>query len=507
MASNKLILKNTLLLYFRQILIIFINLYAIRIILNTLGVVDYGIYNVIAGVITSFNFVMNSMATASQRYFSYELGKNNFEQLNRTFTVTFKIYGIIALVFIILGETFGIWFIQNKLVIPLDRLKAALILYQFSMLSFLCNIMTAPYMADIIARENMDIYAYMSIIEAVLKLIIVYLLKISNFDKLVLYGFLLFITNFINTLLYRTYCKWHYKESNVTQYWNKNLGKELLSYIGYNLFGSAASIGRDQGITFILNIFFGPTVNAARGIATQVSGVITSFSTNFLTAVKPGIIKTYSQNKKDELNLLVNRSCKLSVYLLLYLEIPFIFECEKIMKLWLQQIPDYVVVFTQIVLLENLINAMSGPLMILAQATGNIKWYQIVVGSVVLLYIPAVYIGLILGCSVVIVLFFSLFFAILATIVRIVMVKRIAYFSVKKFFLKVVFPVTLVSMCSFFLPLFCIKLIPSSVLRIIVTIIVSILSTTFFILTIGISKDERFFLKNKIHFYKERFIK
>ena len=299
-SNTKRLAKNTLMLYFRQFLIIVVNLYTVRVVLNTLGASDYGIYNVIAGTVTMLGFLSNSMAMASQRFFSFELGRGDEIVLQKTFAVTLFIYVVLALGVILFAETIGLWFVYNKLVIPPERMSAALWIYQFAILTFVVKILTTPYMSAIIAHEDMSVYAYVSIIEVVLNLLIVFILSVLPYDKLILYGFLMLIVVSINTALYRYYCSRHYKECCFRLLWDKVLLKNIGSYVGWNFFGSFCVMLKDQGVNILLNLFFGTLINAAQAIASQVNGAIMSFAQNFTTALRPQIIKSYAVHKNDE---------------------------------------------------------------------------------------------------------------------------------------------------------------------------------------------------------------
>lgn len=341
-SSSKRIAKNTLMLYFRQILIMLVSLYTVRVILNTLGAVDYGIYNVVAGVVTMFGFLSGAMATASQRYFAFEMGRGNKEGLRKVFCITFTIYILLALIILLLAETIGLWFVNHKLVISEERIVAARWIYQFAVLSFMVSLLTTPYMAAIIAHENMKIYAYMSVVDAVLKLGIVYVLQILPYDKLIVYGALLLTVTGISTAVYRLYCKSRYSECHYRFEWDKNLYREILSYSGWNLFGASIGIVKNQIINILLNMFFGPLVNAARGIAAQVNGAVTSFSGNFSTAMRPQIIKSYAAQNHDETIKLVQRGCKGTFFLMYLFALPLMIETPYVLTLWLKQPPDMV---------------------------------------------------------------------------------------------------------------------------------------------------------------------
>jgi O-antigen/teichoic acid export membrane protein len=386
--NNKRIARNTLLLYFRMLLTMVVSLYTVRVVLNTLGIVDYGIFNVVAGIVTTFSFLSVTLATATQRFFSFELGRNNYEQLKKTFSMTMTIYIMVAIIILVLAETLGLWFLNTKMSIPAERMEAANWIYQFSILSFMMTMFTIPYDAAIIAHERMDVYAYVSMIEVSLKLLIVYLLMIVSMDKLKLYAILILGVTTIITLIYRTYCQKKFDECHYSFYWDSNLFKTIAGYSGWNLFGSLAGVFNDQGINILLNIFFNPVINAARGIAFQISNSINLFVSNFSTAVNPQIIKYYAQNENQKMQTLVFQSSKFSYFLLFIITMPVLLETNLILSLWLKAVPEYVVLFTRLVIITTLIDSLSGPLITSALATGKIKYYQIIIGGFKLFNLP-----------------------------------------------------------------------------------------------------------------------
>jgi O-antigen/teichoic acid export membrane protein len=314
--NNKRIARNTLLLYFRMLLTMAVSFYTVRVVLDTLGVRDYGIYNVVGGVVTMFSFLSATMASASQRFFAFEIGRKNFEQLKKTFGITMTIYFIIGLVILILAETVGLWFLNTRMTIPLERLEAARWVYQFSILSFMVTMFSIPYNAAIVAHERMNAYAYVSIMEVLLKLGAVYMLVAFSFDKLKLYSILIFVVISITSMTYRIYCRKNFEECRVSFYWEKGLFKEIVTYSGWNLFGALASIFNNQGINIMLNLFFGPVVNAAQAIAYQINTAINQFVQNFLMAARPQITKYYANGELEQMLKLVFQSSKISFFLL-----------------------------------------------------------------------------------------------------------------------------------------------------------------------------------------------
>lgn len=384
-------------LYLRMFLTMAVSLFTVRIVLKTLGAVDYGLYNVVGGVVAMLTILSSSMAPASQRFFSFELGKENNIQLKRTFSLTLSIYFIFGVILLILAETVGLWFLKTKMEIPADREFASFWVYQFSIASFLVTIIAIPYNAAIIAHENLKVFAYISILEVILKLAVVYLLLVFNYDKLIVYSILLFFTTLIINSIYRIYCVRKYSECKYEFYWDKDLFKSLLGFSGWTLFGVFARMLNNQGINILLNIFFGPVVNATRAIASRVSSVVNQFVTNFLKAVQPQITKNYAGGEKVKMMKLVFQSTRFSFYMLLLVTIPILFEANFILTIWLDDLPDYVVIFTRLIILTSFIDLLTYPLNDVSAATGNIKIYQTVAGSIMILNLPISYLVLNMG--------------------------------------------------------------------------------------------------------------
>lgn len=478
-------------LYFRQILIMLVSLYTVRVVLATLGAEDYGIYNVVAGVVTMFSFLSGSMATASQRYFSFALGQNDEVQLKRYFSMSFTIYCLIALVVVVIAETFGLWFVENKLVVPVERQQAAFWIYQASVFSTVCTILTAPFMASIIAHEDMNIYAYVSVVEVVLKLGIVFLLSLFPADKLIVYGLLMAAVVFVNTAIYRSICARKYGECRFSFFWDKGLFKELVGYTGWNMFGASVGIFKNQLVNIVLNQFFSPVVNAARGIAYQVNGAVNSFSQGFSTAVRPQIIKSYASGNREEMLALMYRSCKATFFLMYVFTLPLSLEMPYVLGLWLGNVPEHAILFTRLALLDALIDSVSYPLMTAAQATGRIGLYQSVVGGILLLNAPVSYLALNLGAPPYAVFVVAMGCALVATIARLLILKSLVDFSLMKFLSKVIIPVVAASVVALAISLVCSKAGNQGFLRLCSTTVVSVLCLGLSGFFIALTKDER----------------
>lgn len=498
-ASTKRIAKNTLMLYFRQILIILVNLYAVRVVLNVLGAEDYGIYNVVAGIVTMFIFVKTTMANASQRFFSFDLGKNDITQLCKTYSVTIQIYLLFVLLIVLVAETLGLWMINNKLIIPVERLYAANFVYQFAVLSFIFSLLSSPFIALIISFEDMDIYALISIAEALLKLVIIFLLRLISFDKLILYGILLFVVDLIICCIYLLYKLLKYKNVKLHFEKNKSLFNEIVSYSGWNLIGAVANVLKIQGNNIILNLFFGPIVNAARSISTQVNTAISSFAQNFSTALRPQLIKSYAAENTEEVYKYVNQGSKLTYFLMLIFTLPLVLETEEVLTLWLRNPPNYSVVFVRLFLLEGLVTSLTYQLMTLAQATGKMKLYQIIVGGILLLNLPISYLLLRLGLEPYIINVVSLSLAFIALFGRLFVIKKITSFSIMSFIMNTLIPCFVITVISFIPGYLIIRNLTQTFGRLFLVVAISALIVTILFWFIGFNKNDRDSIKQGLY--------
>ena len=495
--NNARIAKNTGLLYIRMLLTMFVSLYTSRVVLNTLGIQDFGIYNVVGGVVVMFSFLNSAMVSATQRFFSFELGRKDYEQLRKVFSISVNIHLLIAFIIFVLAETVGLWFLNTEMVIPADRMEAANWIYQFSILAFMVTVIQVPFNAAIIAHEKMDIYAYVSLLEVSLKLFIVFMLGWLVGDKLKLYAFMVFLVSLFIASIYVIYSKKKYKECTYTLYRDKALHMELISYAGWNLWGNMAAVGFTQGINLLLNIFFGPVVNAARGIAYQVNSAINGFVSNMMMAMNPQIIKSYASGDKEYMEKLIFSGSKYSFFLLYLLSLPILLEVNTVLVWWLKIVPEYTSLFCRLVLVNTLIDCISGPLMTAAQASGRIKKYQTVVGGLLLLNVPISYLFLKLGALPQVTFYVSIAISVIALFTRLWIIRSLVSLSIKLFVHKVIQPIAIVAITSFLLPFFFEYSIGHTLIRFFSVGLISVFSVAFCIYFLGLTNDEKQFMKQK----------
>lgn len=499
LQNNKRIAKNTILLYLRTFITMIISLYTSRVVLNTLGVTDYGIYNVVGGVVAMFGFLNSSMSVATQRYLNFVLGQNKIQQLKTVFSTSINIHLGISILIVILGETVGLWFLLNKMTIPDNRLEAALWVYQCAIFSTIIMIISVPYNALIIAHEKMSAFAYISILEVLLKLIAVLSLFIIDYDKLIIYSILMLLVQIVIRIIYGSYCKKHFSESKYHFIWNSRLLKEMSSFAGWNLWGNVAFIGFTQGLNVLLNMFFNPAVNAARGISVQIQNTVNQFSSSFQMALNPQITKSYAMSDLDYMHNLIIRSSRFTFYLMVVISLPIFLETSMILKVWLGIIPDYTVIFVKLMLCVTIIDAVANPLVTAAAATGKIKKYQVTVGGMLLLIIPISYIMLKIGGKPWSVFIVHLFVCVCSFIVRLLFVNKLVGLSIMRFFdevvidiFKTLFFITIVLFLhGYLMENLCIWL------RLIYDFVVVVLLIGVIYAT-GLSQNEKQFITNKV---------
>ncbi len=496
-ANNKRIAKNTLVLYVRMFFTILVSLYTSRVILQTLGVDDFGIYNVVGGIITMFTFINSAMISSTQRYLNFNLVTDNETKLRSVFSTSLQIHALIAVVIIILGETVGLWLLKEKLVIPEPRQTAAMWVYQCSIVACVVNIMSAPYNADIIAHEKMSAFAYISILEVTLKLTIVYLLMLSPYDKLIVYALLLLCVQLLIRGIYTRYCHKHFSESHFKAGIDKGLFREMFGFAGWSFFGNMAFVLYTQGLNMMLNIFFGTAANAARGIAVQVQSAVQQFVDGFQTAINPQITKTYAVGDLEQMHSLMFRSARLSFLLLYFISLPILIETDFLLKIWLKTVPENAVVFTQIIICISLIYTTANPCVKANQATGKVKAYQIVVGGTLLIILPISYVVLKLGAPAYSVFIVHFCIESIAQFLRMFMLRDLINLPMKSYLKNIYLPVFLTVIASVLLPVFVRMQFDEGWLRFIIVGFTCVISVVLCAMFIGLTQHEREFFWGK----------
>ena len=497
LANNKRIAKNTLALYFRMLFTMGVTLYTSRVVLNTLGVEDYGVYNVTGGVISMFAFLNTAMSSATQRYITFALGKGDKKNLRKVFSTSVQIHLLISFFVLFLAETVGLWFVQNKLVVPIGREVAAMWVYQCSVVTSLIGIMSVPYTAVIVAHEKMTAFAYISILEVSLKLLIVFAIVVIPLDKLISYAILVVLVQILMRFIYMRYSAEHFYESKYQNCMDKSLLKEMASFAGWSFFGNFASVLYGQGVNMLLNVFFGPVVNAARGIANQVQTAIQQFAGSFQMAINPQITKNYASGDLQQMHNLMFRSSRFSFFLLFMLILPVILETNFILTLWLKVVPANAVVFTQLMLAIVLMNPFASPLTIANQATGKVKLYQMVVGCVLMLILPVSYIVLKLGCPAYSVFIVHLIIEGVAVFFRMYMMRKLIQLPICEYIKNIYIPVITTIMLSIIFPIVVRMQFQEGWLRFFLVGITSLISVGGSSFMIGLTPSERQFLIEK----------
>ena len=440
-SSGKVIAKNTIMLYFRMIITIVISLYTSRVNLRVLGIVDNGIYQVVGGVVAMFIFLNSSLAGATSRFMTYAIGRGDEQKLKDTFAAALNVHILVAVIVFILSETVGLWFLNNKLVIPEDRMFAARVVYQLSIFSTLISITQVPYNASIISHERMGVFAYMSILDVSLKLLICYLLYLSPFDKLISYAVMMLAVTVGMQIIYRTYCIRHFSECHFQRKTDKSILKPILSFSGWDLFGNFSVMARNQGLSMVMNMFFGPVVNAAVGFSHTIGTTILGFSNNFLTAIRPPIVKAYSIGDIPKMESLMINASRFSFSLLLLLSTPFFFESSYLLELWLKTPPPHTDIFCKLELGLSVLSSMFLPLVYAIHASGKIRFMSLVNGSIWILVVPVTWIFLKKGFPPsipYIIKIFLLFFVVCSNLYS--TKKNIPSFQIKLYLRKAVLP-------------------------------------------------------------------
>lgn len=496
--NNKRIAKNTIMLYFRMFLTLIVGLFTSRVILDALGVEDYGIYNLVGGFVAMFNILRSGLVSATQRFITYDLGKGDIKELNETFSTCVIIYVIISIIVIILAEAIGPWFIENKLVIPNDRMEASYWTFQLSLVMMVFSLISFPYNSLIISHEKMSTFAYISIYEVVAKLALTYVLYISPYDKLIVYSILMCIVQITVPIMYMVYCRKNFEESKICWSINWTKIKEIYSFTGWAMLGGFASVGLTQGLSVLLGMFFNPVVNAARGVAVQVQGIVNSFVSNFQMAVDPQIVKSYARDDCEYMQQLVFSSSKYSFYLLFIIALPLMYVAEQLLSLWLVEVPTDSALFLRLILITTMYDAISNPFAKAIQATGHIRNYQIIFSCLLILIIPVSYIFLKFGAKAYIVFVVHIVLGFIAMWSRIILATRLTMIPLNRFFKEVALPICYVSIGSIIPSSICWYFIPRNIIYVFFIIVISIIVTGISIYFLGFNSSERSILRNKL---------
>ena len=500
--NNKRIAKNTLFLYIRMLFTLGVSLFTSRIVLAVLGADDLGTYGVVGGVVAMFSFLNGSLAGGTQRFLTFELGKNDFVKLKKTFSAALNIHILLAGVIFILAETIGLWFLINQINIPVGRENAALWVYQFSILTTCISIVQVPFNASIIARERMNIFAYVSIVDVLLKLLIVYLLTVSGYDKLITYAALYFVVTIVITSIYLFYCRKQFSECRFGLFYDKSLYTSMLSYSGWNLLGCGAVMGATQGVNILLNLFFNTAVNAARGLAVQVNTAVSSFVNNFQIAINPQIIKYYAGERIPELHSLLFNNSKFSFSIMWILSLPLFLKLDIVLRIWLTEVPEYTAIFCRLILLQSLIYCMQRPFVMACHAVGKMRIFQLAAASALLLILPLSYLFLKLGFPAYVPFIIYIITTGIEFIVELCLCKIWIHLSFMKFFKTVIGPVLIVILTSFPLPFFLSNVLDNSYLSFFIVCVLSIinaaLSICFFVLDKSLRQKIIHLIRTKI---------
>ena len=497
-SKSKRIARNTLFLYMRMLFLMVVTLFTSRVLLDKLGIEDFGIYNVVGGLAVMFIFFRSSLSNATQRFLNVALGKGDADGAARVFAQHFTLYLAVSAAVVVVGETVGLWFVYNKLVIPPDRLSAAVWVYQFTLVSLCSTLVGIVYDSTIIAHEDMNVYSYVGIFEGLAKLGIAYAISISPFDRLVVYGLLLMLLALSIQCFYAVYCSRRYAECRIKLLWDRQLLKDTSSIVGWNTVGTAVYAVNDSGVNILLNLFFGPAVNAARAVSFQVSNAVNGFASNFFVSVRPQIVKSYASGDGEYLMKLFYNSSKFSFFLLWIFCLPLCFTIDPILHLWLTQVPEYTGTFTVWILAYSLVNVLNNPVWAVALAVGRLKRYISIGSGVFLMVFPLAYVALKCGASPVAVFAIMFFVRLCYLVVVLHIIKAYINLSFRRYFTDVVKPVASVVVVSLAAAYALHALLPASLPGTFVFIILAVVMVGFCICFLGLKATERSYVLNII---------
>ena len=479
-----------------------VTLYTSRVILDKLGVSDFGIYNVVGGIATIFTFVNTAMTSSTQRFLVFELGKKESSKINEVFSLSVMNHLVMAVMIVVLCETLGLWFLDNKLNIPDERMVAATICFHVSIAITALMVINTPFNADVIANEKMSFFAYISIIEVICRLLVVYLISWISYDRLISYSFLLLFVQILINICYYVYCRSMFSESRFRFVRNWKLQKEMLCFSSWTLIGNLSNVLNNQGLNFLLNMFFGPVVNAARGIAMQCQNAILRFGANFQIAIHPQITKAYAARDFKRSRSLFYKSIEYTFYLLFFLSLPVLMEIDFILSIWLKVVPENTSMMLRFMLLASIIDCISNPAICIAEATGNIKKFQLISYSVAISILPVSYIVFKVGGNLEIVFALTVLFSLITFIIRFLLIKKIIKTSIPEFFKKVVLKFITIVITSSFIPIVLLYVMDDGWLKFLLVVTISFLATIISYWTIGFSNNEKSFVLKKIQAFR-----
>lgn len=488
--NHKRILRNTGMLYIRMLLAMAVGLYTSRLVLNVLGVEDFGTYHVVAGFVALLGFMLGAMTTATQRYFAFDLGQNNGNNLRGLYTTSLQVHALLAIFIVIIAETLGYWFVSTKLSIPANRLDAALQAYHLSVATFAVSVMTVPLTAMLMANERMGLFALMSMGDTLLKLVTVLLLSYLAYDKLSLYAVLLLIVALFTFNGYLLINRTIFPTIRLQWTWNAKSFRSMLGFTAWNTWGNLAAAMSEHGNNVLLNIFFGPTVNAGRSMATQANGALSSFVANIQAAVNPQIIKHYACGQHQQMHELVQRVSKYNFLLLLTLAMPVLFYTQQLLEIWLIKPPDYAAAFLQLTIIVSLIDSISRPMMTSVQATGKIRLYQSVVGGILLLNVPLAFIAVTIWNQPTLVIWSSIVVAIFSLIARLFILKHLTEMAIDIFIKTVIYRVLIAGLATTLINYFLLFQDTNGML-LIIALIINLASTIIIIYMLGLNTQEK----------------
>lgn len=497
-SNNKRIAKNTLFLYLRTFFSMMVSLYTSRIVLNALGVEDFGIWSVLGGIVSMFGFINSSLSSSVFRFLAHAIGTGDNEQINKTYNASIIVHIFLAIIILLLCETVGQWFLAEKLVVPDAKREIANIVFQIVIVTSCVSLLSVPFNSVIISYERMDVYAYMTIIDVMIKLIIAYVVYVVPTNKLVWYASMMMVTTLMLLLFYYLYVRIKFNHLSFQRVREPKLYKSLLGFSGWSIFGNLAYVGYTQGLNMLINMFFGPVVNAARAISLQIEQTVGTFVGNFQTAVNPQIIKSYAQEELDRMHHLILRSSKFSLYLLFLFALPIMLETDTLLYLWLKQVPEHTVAFCRIMFLVIAIDTVSRPIGIGVVATGEIKRWHVIIGTILLLIIPISYIVLKLGAPAESVFIVYLIIELVALVVRILLANRKILLPIYSFAQKVIVKPVFVMLLSTALPFLLRNLMQEGIVRLLSVVVVGGLASLSCVYFLGLDTAERQFVNNEI---------